>query len=136
RPDRRRAAHARGDRPDLRRDPRADPPDRGQDAGQAAWPLLRRPAEGLPPLAPGAAPTRPARPFVLHPVLHLARLRPTSSRFSPLPPGRERRAHRQASAPARLVPAAFLFLVASCRLSPPARPAPSPSCLSSRRLSP
>ena len=56
RPQGRAPAHARGGRPEVRRDARAHPPDRGQDAGQAQGvPRLAAPAR-LPRLATAAAP--------------------------------------------------------------------------------
>ena len=55
-----RSADARGGRPRLQRHPRADPPDRGQGAAQAAAPEPQPEAQGLPGVADGVQRGRPA----------------------------------------------------------------------------
>ena len=61
RPHRRPAAHARRDRPGLRRHPRADPPDRVQDDVQAAPPVALPGAARLPGLSTRAIRTKRVR---------------------------------------------------------------------------
>ncbi len=61
-------AHPRGGRPELRGDARADPPDRGQGAAQAAPPVAQPQAQGL-PRRPHVVSTRAQRRYPPPPLL-------------------------------------------------------------------